>query len=316
MTFEIGWVFAEVQILKKKWDYCKMTFIIGRGFVRECIQLGKFSDNYLNVHRCTIWISWHSKKNISGAHFCSALFWCRIYASFNLSIQRNLKALSTPRTGAAYIYVAVFLEYLRMRNFSVFYICSHCFLEEFDYTARVQHVLHTTWYNWVEVVLDNISLSRWNEKSENDIISWTEWNILVDFSVTIDINKRLWNVIFHRSRFSRAPNSEKVKMALSLELSGILWWNFSYTLALTRCSPRDCQMTFGIDRGLIEVLPRFKFWKKWNLTLKPVWNILITFDIGQGFAERWILKKWKWHYLLNEWNILLDLCVNIDINKI
>ena len=34
------------------------------------------------------------------------------------------------------------------------------FLEEFDYTARVQHVLHTTRYSLVEVVLENISLSR------------------------------------------------------------------------------------------------------------------------------------------------------------
>ena len=45
----------------------------------------------------------------------------------------------------------------------------------------------------------------------------------------------------------------KVKMALSLELSGILWWNFAYTLVLTRCSPWDCQMTFGIGRGFAEV---------------------------------------------------------------
>ena len=34
MTFEIVWVFAEVQILKK-WDYFKMTFMIGRGFVER-----------------------------------------------------------------------------------------------------------------------------------------------------------------------------------------------------------------------------------------------------------------------------------------
>ena len=58
----------------------------------------------------------------------------------------------TPRMGAAYIFVAVCFEYLRMRNFSVFSLCSLCFLEEFDYTARVQHVLHTTGYSWVEVV--------------------------------------------------------------------------------------------------------------------------------------------------------------------
>ena len=36
----------------------------------------------------------------------------------------------------------------------------HIVLEEFDYTARVQHVLHTTGYSWVELFLDNISLSR------------------------------------------------------------------------------------------------------------------------------------------------------------
>ena len=64
--------------------------------------------------------------------------------------------------------------------------------------------------------------------------------------------QELWNDIYHRSRLCPAPNSEKVKMALSLELSGILWWNFAYTLILTRCSPRDCQMSFGIGRGFAE----------------------------------------------------------------
>ena len=44
-----------------------------------------------------------------------------------------------------------------------------------------------------------------------------------------DLAQETWNVIFHRSRFCRAPNSEKGKMALSLELSGIVWWNFAYT---------------------------------------------------------------------------------------
>ena len=74
----------------------------------------------------------------------------------NHSVHVFIKSdLFTPRMGAAYIFVAVFFEYLRMRNFSVFSICSHCF-----YTARVQHVLHTTGYSWIKVVLDNISLSR------------------------------------------------------------------------------------------------------------------------------------------------------------
>ena len=45
MTFEIGWVFAEVQILKK-WDYCKMTFIIDRGFAERQI-LKKWKRPYL-----------------------------------------------------------------------------------------------------------------------------------------------------------------------------------------------------------------------------------------------------------------------------
>ena len=94
-------------------------------------------------------------------------------------------------------------------------------------------------------------------KSENGLISWIEWNILIDFCVKIYIDKilpkRLWNVFFHWSKFCRAPNSEKVNMALSLELSGILWWKFAYTLVLTRCSPWDCQMTFGIGRGFADV---------------------------------------------------------------
>ena len=43
---------------------------------------------------------------------------------------------------------------------------------------------------------------------------------------------------FHCSRLCQGPNSEKVKMVLSLELSGILWWNFAYTLILTRWTMR------------------------------------------------------------------------------
>ena len=43
---------------------------------------------------------------------------------------------------------------------------------------------------------------------------------------------------------------------------------------------------------LVEFLPRFKFWKKWDYCK-------ITFIIGRGFAKRQILKKWKWRYLLN-----------------
>ena len=43
---------------------------------------------------------------------------------------------------------------------------------------------------------------------------------------------------------------------------------------------------------LIEFLPRFKFWKKWDYCK-------MTIIIGRGYAECQILKKWKWTYLLN-----------------
>ena len=42
----------------------------------------------------------------------------------------------------------------------------------------------------------------------------------------------------------------------------------------------------------------------------------MTFIIGRGYAERQILKKWKWPYLLNWVEYLIDFCVNIDIIKI
>ena len=88
--------------------------------------------------------------------------------------------------------------------------------------------------------------------------------------------------------FAELQILKKVIMALCLELSGILWCNFAYTVILTRCTPRDCQMTFEIGW----VFPRFKFWKKWDYCK-------MTFIIGRGFTERQILKKWKWPYLLN-----------------
>ena len=68
--------------------------------------------------------------------------------------------------------------------------------------------------------------------------------------------------------------------------------------------------------ALVEVLPSFKFWKQWNLTLKPFgifWknfadtliltrsssrNCKMTSIIGRSVAKRQILKKRKWLYLL------------------
>ena len=51
----------------------------------------------------------------------------------------------------------------------------------------------------------------------NDIWDWLSFaEVQILKKVTL-----LQNDIYHRLRLCRAPNSEKVKMALSLELSGI-----------------------------------------------------------------------------------------------
>ena len=102
-----------------------------------------------------------------------------------------------------------------------------------------------------------------------------------------DLAQEIANDIFHWSGLCQAPNSEKVVMALSLELSGILWWNFVYILILTRCTPWDCQMTFQIGW----VFAKVQILKKWDYCK-------MTFILGRGFAECQILKKRKWPYLL------------------
>ena len=112
--------------------------------------------------------------------------------------------------------------------------------------------------NWVEY-FDKLLRKHWYWqdlgfaesklwKSDNGAISWTELNIVMKFCIHIDIDKMypmrlsndIWdwvfaevqilkkvrllqNDIYHRSRLCRATNSEKVKMALSLELREIFW---------------------------------------------------------------------------------------------
>ena len=111
------------------------------------------------------------------------------------------------------------------------------------------------------------SAKFWN--SGNGPISWTEWNSLINVCVNIDIDKirpkRLRTDIFYRPRLFRALNSEKVKMAPSLELWRIVWWNFANTLVLMSCSQWDCQITIGIGRGFAEV----QILKKVKLVLSP-----------------------------------------------
>ena len=55
---------------------------------------------------------------------------------------------------------STYFEYLRMRNFFGLFHLFTLVLEEFDYAARVQHVLHTTGCSCAGVVLNNISLCR------------------------------------------------------------------------------------------------------------------------------------------------------------
>ena len=115
-------------------------------------------------------------------------------------------------------------------------------------------------------------------KSENGPISWTEWNILINFYINIDIDKILskWlrTDLFYRSRLCRAPNAKKLKMALSLELSRILWWNVWYWQDVAN-------EIVKWHLGLVEVLPRFKFWKSENDPISlPFWYILIKFCIA------------------------------------
>ena len=116
-------------------------------------------------------------------------------------------------------------------------------------------------------------------KSNNGAISWTEWNFAYtliltkctswDCQMTFEIGwvfaevqileklRLLQNDNHHRSRLCRASSSEKVIMALSLELSGILhthwyWQNVPHEIVKWHLR-------------LVEFLPRFKFWKKLRL---------------------------------------------------
>ena len=78
------------------------------------------------------------------------------------------------------------------------------------------------------------------------------------------------DAIFHRSKLCQGPNSEKVKLALSLEPYGIVWWNLPCPLILIRSSPRDCKIPLSIGRGVADV-QTVKTWKL-PITLEP-WEI-------------------------------------------
>ena len=107
------------------------------------------------------------------------------------------------------------------------------------------------------------------------LLNWVEYfeKLLRKHSYWTDLATEIANWHFYWSRLCRDANSEKVTMALSLELWRILWWNFAYTLISTRCSQWDCQMIFGIGRGFAAV----QILKKNETGLIPwtFWYILI-----------------------------------------
>ena len=75
---------------------------------------------------------------------------------------------------------------------------------------------------WTEGIL------WWNFANTLILTSCTPWDCQMTFAIgwdfaEVQILKLLQNDTYHWSRLCRALNSEKVKMALSLELSGIFW---------------------------------------------------------------------------------------------
>ena len=69
-----------------------------------------------------------------------------------------------------------------------------------NWVEYCDEILHTHWY-WQDVLHESETIAKWHLssveafpsakfwKSENGLISWTEWNILIDFCVNIDIIK-------------------------------------------------------------------------------------------------------------------------------
>ena len=104
------------------------------------------------------------------------------------------------------------------------------------------------------------------------------------------------DAIIHRSRLCQGPNSKKVKLALSLEPFGIVWWNFACPLILTRSSPSDCKILFFIGQGFAEVKIAKKriahnFWTVMNIEIKNCIHIYIDKTQPNGFPNAMCLRS-------------------------
>ena len=102
------------------------------------------------------------------------------------------------------------------------------------------------------------------------------------------------DAIFHRSRLCRGPNSEKVKLALSLEPYGIIWWNFPCPLILTRSRPRGWKISLSIHWSRLCRCPNCKNLKiahnSW--TIRNIWiKNLYTHWYWQDPTEG--ISKWQ-----------------------
>ena len=140
------------------------------------------------------------------------------------------------------------------------------------------------------------------------LLNWVEYfdKLLRKHWYWQDLAQEIAKWHFHWSRLCRAPNSEKVIMALSLELSGILWWNFAYILILTSCTPWDCQMAFEIGWvfAQVHILKKSETIAKWHL------SSVEALPSAKFWKSENDLISWT------EWNILIDFCISIDIIKI
>ena len=105
------------------------------------------------------------------------------------------------------------------------------------------------------------------------------------------------DAIFHRSKLCRDPKSEKVKLALSLEPYGIVWWNFPCPLILTRSRPRGRKISLSIHWSRLCRCPNCKnlkiahnSWTIRNIWIKTLYTHWYWQDPAEGISK-WLRSK-------------------------
>ena len=150
------------------------------------------------------------------------------------------------------------------------------------YTLRLSNDI----WDWLSFCWGSNSETKWDYCkmtfiigrgfAERQILKKWKWPYLLNFVEYIDrLLRKHWYyqdlaqeiAKWHFSSVEAVLSSKfwKVKMALSLEPSGILWWNLH-----THWYWHD--VAYEIVKWhlwSVVVLPRFISWKQWNITLKP-----------------------------------------------